>query len=292
MQLLFFNDYRLGMLQGDTVYDVTSAVEHSDILPPEEVMERVIAGFDEYGPKLKWAAGTADTAELSSVKLRAPLPRPHNVLCAFSNYLDREGAARGVLDFFYKGTSSVIGCDDTVHIPDIPEAQVFQAEAEFAYVIGKPARNVSASAALSHVFGYTNFADISARGIPNRRTTFLHKGQETWGPMGPFITTADEIPDPQDVHVQSWINSELKQNYNTSAMAYSVAEQIAWLSQRLTLVPGDIVSCGTHHVGLWPINDGDSVEVEGRGLGRLRFNIRSYGPRKTENWLPPGVRSA
>ena len=75
-------------------------------------------------------------------------------------------------------------------------------------------------------------------------------------------------------------------------MAYSVAEQIAWLSQYLTLVPGDVISCGTHHVGLWPINDGDIVEVEGRGLGRLHFNIRSSGPKKTENWLPPGVRGA
>ena len=291
MQLLFYNDYTLGVLKDGKVYDASSAVQHADILPPEEVMERVIAGFDELRPRLE-AAAAGDGADLDSVRVRAPLPRPHNALCAFSNYLDREGATRGVLDFFYKGTSSVIGCGDTVHIPDIPEAQVFQAEAEFAYVIGKPARNVSEADALSHVFGYTNFVDISARGIPNRRTTFLHKGQETWGPMGPFITTADEIADPQDVHVQSWINGELKQNYSTSAMAYSVAEQIAWLSQYLTLVPGDIISCGTHHVGLWPINDEDVVEVEGEGLGRLRFNIRSYGPEKTENWLPPGVRSA
>ena len=292
MKLLFFDDYKLGVLQDGKVFDVSSAVEHSDILPPEEVMERVIGGFDSYRPKLEAAVSSGDGAALYSVKVRAPLPRPHNALCAFSNYLDREGATRGVLDFFYKGTSSVIGDGDTVHIPDIPEAQVFQAEAEFAYVIGKSAKNVSEANALSHVFGYTNFVDVSARGIPNRRTTFLHKGQETWGPMGPVITTADEIADPQDVGVQSWINGELKQDYNTSAMAYSVAEQIAWLSQYLTLVPGDIISCGTHHVGLWPINDGDAVEVEGGGLERLRFSIRSYGPKKTENWLPPGVRSA
>ena len=291
MQLLFYNDYTLGVLKDGKVYDASSAVEHADILPPEEVMEHVIAGFDELRPRLE-AAATGDGADLDRVRVRAPLPRPHNVLCAFSNYLDREGAARGVLDFFYKGTSSVIGYGDTVHIPDIPEAQVFQAETEFAYVVGKPARNVSDDDALAHVFGYTNFVDISARGIPNRRTTFLQKGQETWGPMGPFITTADEVADPQDVHVRSWINGELKQDYSTSAMAYSVAEQIAWLSQYITLVPGDIISCGTHHVGLWPINDGDIVEVEGRGLGRLRFNIRSIGPKKTENWLPPGVRSA
>lgn len=292
MKLLFFDDHKLGVLRDGMVFDVSSAVEHSDILPPEEVMERVIGGFDDYRPKLEAAVSSGDGAALYSVRVRAPLPRPHNALCAFSNYLDREGATRGVLDFFYKGTSSVIGDGDTVHIPDIPEAQVFQAEAEFAYVIGRPAKNVSEADALSHVFGYTNFVDISARGIPNRRTTFLHKGQETWGPMGPVITTADEIADPQDVGVQSWINGELKQDYNTSAMAYSVAEQIAWLSQYLTLVPGDIISCGTHHVGLWPINDGDMVEVEGGGLERLRFGIRSYGPKKTENWLPPGVRSA
>ena len=291
MQLLFYNDYTLGVLKEGRVFDASSAVDHADILPPEAVMEQVITGFDELRPRLE-AAAAGDGKGFDMVRVRVPLPRPHNVLCAFSNYLDREGAVRGALDFFYKGTSSVIGSGDTVHIPDIPEAQVFQAEAEFAYVIGKPARNVSMDDALSHVFGYTNFVDVSARAIPNRRTTFLSKGQETWGPMGPFITTADEVADPQDVHVRSWINGELKQDYSTSAMAYSVAEQIAWLSQYLTLVPGDVISCGTHHVGLWPINDGDTVEVEGRGLGRLHFNIRSSGPMKTENWLPPGVRGA
>ena len=292
MQLLFFDNYRLGVLKEGLVHDVTAAVEHSDILPPQEVIERVISEFGAYGAKLERAGSQSEGVPLDSVRLRAPLPRPHNALCAFSNYLDRDGATRGVLDFFYKGTSSVIGDRDTVELPDIPEAQVFQAEAEFAYVIGKPAKNVSERDALSYVFGYTNFVDVSARGIPNRRTTFLHKGQETWGPMGPVITTADQVPDPQSIRVKSWINGEPKQDYSTSAMAYSVAEQIAWLSQYLTLVPGDIISCGTHHVGLWPINDGDRVEVEGENLERLHFSVRSYGPAKTENWLPPGVRSA
>ena len=143
MQLLFFDEYTLGVVRGGRVHDVSAAVEHADVLPPEEVIERVIAGFDEMRPRIEAAADASPGLDLASVRVRAPLPRPHNVLCAFSNYLDREGAVRGVLDFFYKGTSSVIGSGDTVHIPDIPEAQVFQAEAEFAYVIGKPAHNVS-----------------------------------------------------------------------------------------------------------------------------------------------------
>ena len=137
-----------------------------------------------------------------------------------------------------------------------------------------------------------NFVDISARNIPNRRTTFLHKSQDTWAPMGPVIVTKDEIPDPQKVQVRLWLNGEKKQDYSTGAMTQPVAAQIGWLSQCIAIAPGDVVSCGTHHVGLSPINEGDRVEVEGEGLERLHFSVKSYGPRKDEFWGPPGVRRA
>ena len=93
MQLLFYNDYTLGVLKDGRVFDAGSAVEHADILPPEAVMEQVITGFDELRPRLE-AAVTGDGQGLDMVRVRVPLPRPHNVLCAFSNYLDREGAVR------------------------------------------------------------------------------------------------------------------------------------------------------------------------------------------------------
>ena len=136
----------------------------------------------------------------------------------------------------------------------------------------------------------SNFSDISARGVPDRRTPFLTKALDAWAPMGPVVLTADEVRDPQNLRIRLWLNGEQKQDYNTEAMTYSIAEQVAWLSQYITLQPGDIIACGTHHVGLSPINDGDKVEVEVEGIERLHFNIKSYAPRKTENWRPPGTR--
>ena len=289
MKILFFNDYRMGVLKDGQVVDVSDALEHRDLVPAEWQMETVIEQFDTYRPRFEELVATADGVPMSSVKIRPPLPRPHNVLCAFSNYLDQPGATPHALDFFYKGTTSIMGDAETVELPDIPESFVFQPEAELGYVIGKPAKHVSEEDALDYVFGYVNFVDISAR-IPHRSTTFLHKGQDRWAPLGPVITTADEIPDPQNLRVRSWKNEELKQDYNTSAMAHPIKEQIAWLTQWITLVPGDVLACGTHHEGLEAINDGDRIEIEADGLERLRFDIRSYGPHKDVTWPPPGGR--
>jgi 2-keto-4-pentenoate hydratase/2-oxohepta-3-ene-1,7-dioic acid hydratase in catechol pathway len=299
VKLLLFNDYQLGVLKGDRVVDVTRAVPNADALPKtplggEAIMENVIENFDNLRAKIESIASQEAGVSMSEVKVRPPLPRPPNALCAFSNYQDREQNEPPPpvysLDFFHKSASSVIGQDGLVELPDLPEALVFQPEPEFAYVIGRRGKNIPEGKALDYVFGYMNFADISARNIPNRRTTFLHKSQDTWAPMGPVIVTKDEVPDPQNVQVKLWLNGELKQDYNTSAMTQSVAAQIGWLSQCITVQPGDVVSCGTHHVGLSPINEGDKVEVEGQGLERLRFSIKSYGPRKDEFWGPPGVR--
>ncbi len=296
MKLLFFNDFRLGVLNGSQVIDVSKAVPIGDrqglneVLFAGGVMENVIERFGELRPKFEQMVKSEAGVPVSSVRIRPPLPRPNNALCAFSNYQDAPQKAASPLDFFHKSATSVVGNDETVVLPDIPEASVFQPEPELAYVMGRPAKDVSEGDALNYVFGYLNFVDISARGIPNRRTTFFHKALETWAPIGPVITTADEIPDPQKVQVRLWLNGDLKQDYNSSAMTYSIADQIAWLSKYLTLKAGDVISCGVHHVGLSPINDGDAVEVEGEGLERLKFKIRSLGPKKTAHWRPPGVQ--
>lgn len=292
MKLLLFDDYKLGVLKGDRVVDgsgVLSGPTGGLGRPSGGPVEAAIERWDEVRPRLEEIAAKEQGVPLSGVKVLPPLPRPHHVLCAFANYLDREGATRGSLDFFHKGGTSVIGSGGTVELPDIPEAVVFQPEPELGYVIGKQAKRVPEAAALDHVFGYLNFVDISGRGIPNRRTTFLSKELDTWAPTGPVIVTRDEVGDPQNMRVRLWINGEQKMDYRTSYMSYSVAEQIAWLTQYVTLSPGDIVSCGVFHVGLSPINDGDAVEMEIEGLERLRFSVKSYGPRKTADWAPPGV---
>lgn len=290
MKLLIYDDYKFGVLKGDRVVDVTGTLQHVGIKPAQTLMEEIIEDFDSFRPKFEQATANQEGVPLASVKVRPPLPRPHNILCAFANYQDRDQPSTAPLDFFYKGSTGIIGHGDTVEIPDVPEALVHQPEPELGYVIGKKVKHVSVADALDCVFGYLNFVDVSNRAVPNRRTTFMQKGMDTYAPIGPVIVTKDEIADPQNLQVKLWLNGELKQDYNTAAMTHSVAAQIAWLTQYITLMPGDVLACGTHHVGLSPINDGDKVDVEVEGLERLSFSVRSLGERKTAEWGPPGTR--
>ena len=138
---------------------------------------------------------------------------------------------------------------------------------------------------MDHVFGYVPFFDISARGM-TRRTTFLSKGQDTFGPCGPWITTRNEVPDPHSLNVRSWVNGQLRQEYNTRHMAHRIPEQIAWLTRFVELRPGDVVATGTHHMGLGPINDGDVLDIEIETLGKARFLVKGQGPRKDVEFMP------
>jgi len=298
LKLLFFNDFRLGVLKaGGRVVDVTAAVPIAASLPRTRlggqlIIETVIEDFDRFRPEFERVVAREEGVPYADVTVRPPLPRPPNTLCAWGNFQDTNNPKpkRPIyyMDFFHKSATSVVSSGDTVELPNWEEATSFNPEPELAYVIGKRARKLSAGQGLDHVFGFMNFADISCHGVPNRFTNFMHKSLESFAPMGPVITTKDEIPDPQNVRVRLYVNGELKQDYNTNAMVQPIEEQVVWLSQLITLQPGDVVSCGTHHVGLPPINDGDVVELEGEGLGRLRFNIKSDGPRKTQYWAPGG----
>jgi 2-keto-4-pentenoate hydratase/2-oxohepta-3-ene-1,7-dioic acid hydratase in catechol pathway len=158
-------------------------------------------------------------------------------------------------------------------LPDVP-AIVFEGEAEMALVIGRVAKNVPAAEAMQYIFGYMNFIDGSARGLPPAGNTFFQtKSRETFAPMGPYIVTADEIPDPQALQVKLWVNGHLMQNYNTSDMAHKIPRCIEWISSIHTLYPGDVLALGTNHRGLNAFQDGDRVELETQGLGRLHINV-------------------
>jgi 2-keto-4-pentenoate hydratase/2-oxohepta-3-ene-1,7-dioic acid hydratase in catechol pathway len=220
------------------------------------------------------------------VKLLAPLPRPGKCLAAFANYFDILGQSLDKLpnEYFYKAPE-LVGPEGTVELPDIPPVSVYHAEAELAFVIGKRAKNVQESSAMDCVFGYVPFFDISARGLA-RRTQFVPKGQDTFGPCGPWITTKDEVPDPHNLTVKSWLSGESRQNYSTKFMAHKIPDQIVWLSRMVRLECGDLVSTGTYHEGLGPVNSGDLLEIEIEGLGKARFHVKGSSPRKEAAWTP------
>ncbi len=274
MRLAFFDDFRFGVVQGDIVVDVTDALTDIASGDPQSLMRAVIESWDTYTGVLARAAAANSGVPLASVRFRPPLPVPRNIDCMAVNYMENGTLAeRPPINAFHKSASSVIGDGDTMVLPDVP-ATIFEGEAELAVVIGKRAVNVAASDAMSYVFGYTNLIDGSARGLPPAQNSFFQmKSRDTFCPIGPYIVTADEIADPQDLTVRLWNNGELMQDFTTGDMAHSIARSIEFLSAIHTLEPGDIVATGTNHRGLNPFMDADQVELEVEGLGRLHITV-------------------
>jgi 2-keto-4-pentenoate hydratase/2-oxohepta-3-ene-1,7-dioic acid hydratase in catechol pathway len=275
MKLCFFDDFKLGAVKGDNVVDLSAAVADIPRTHPQDVLVGVITQFQQRKAKLEAAIAASDGVPLKSVRLRPPVPRPQTIDCMAVNYMeDGTRSEPAPINAFHKSPSAIIGNGDTMVLPDVP-ATIFEGEAEIALVIGKRATNVKAADAAQYIFGYMNFIDGSARGLPPAGNTFFQmKSRDTFAPIGPFLVTADEIPDPQKLQVKLWVNGTLMQNYNTDDMAHKIHRCIEWLSSIHTLEPGDIVALGTNHRGLNPFMDGDTVELEVERLGRLTFKIK------------------
>jgi 2-keto-4-pentenoate hydratase/2-oxohepta-3-ene-1,7-dioic acid hydratase in catechol pathway len=275
MKFLFFDDFKLGVLKGDNVVDVTQAVRDIPRLGPHDLISGLIERFADYRGALEQAAANGKGAPINTVRIRPPLPRPVNIDCMAVNYME-DGTRKepAPINAFHKSPGCIIGDGDTMVLPDVPAA-IFEGEAELAAVIGRRADNVTAATAMDYVFGYVNFIDGSARGLPPAGNTFYQmKSRATFAPMGPYLATADEIDDPHKLQVRLWVNGTLMQNYNTSDMAHKIPRCIEWVSSIHPLEPGDVLACGTNHRGLNPFQDGDLVELEVERLGRLHVKIR------------------
>jgi 2-keto-4-pentenoate hydratase/2-oxohepta-3-ene-1,7-dioic acid hydratase in catechol pathway len=253
------------------VHDITDLVVQHAGGAKHNVVASLIESFDELKGSI--AAHRGSTVLLSEIEIEAPVPKPGNILCMAVNYNDGLISSPHV-NAFHKAANAIIGPGNTMVLPDIP-ASAFEGEAELAVVVGSKACHVKPEDAMKYVFGYVNFIDGSARGVlPASNSFFQMKSRDTFAPIGPFLVTRDELPDPQNLRVRSWVNGELKQDFNTRTMATSIAASIAWLSEIQTLMPGDIVATGTDHCGLNAFQDGDLVEMETEGLGRLVVHVR------------------
>src|SRR6185437_9157016 len=274
MKLAFFNDFRLGVVKGDTIVDVTEAVADIPHVDAGSLISGLIGQFESYRGKLESAA-VKTGVPLASVQIRPPLPKPGNIVCMAVNYMENGTLAKPApINAFHKAPTAIIGPGDTMVLPDVP-ATIFEGEAEMAVVIGRRATNVPASRAMDYVFGYVNFIDGSARGLPPPGNVFFQmKSRDTFAPTGPYLVTKDEIENPKKLAIKLWVNGELKQDFNTDDMAHNIARCIEWVTSIHTLEPGDILATGTNHRGLSSFMNGDVVELETQGLGKLRFNVR------------------
>jgi len=225
-----------------------------------------------------------EVVRLADVELLAPVPRPGKIVAAGVNY--RSHAAESGREppdhpvFFAKFSTSVIG--DGADIRWSPRlTQAVDYEAELAVVIGSSCRRVEEAHALEHVAGYTCLDDVSARDLqfPDRQFT-RGKSLDTFGPMGPWLVTADEVADPQSLKIRSLVNGELRQDSSTAEMIFSVAHMLSFASQAFTLEPGDVIATGTPGGVGWysepkrMLKDGDEVVVEIEGIGRLVNHCR------------------
>ena len=268
MKLVLFDDYRLGVIRSDQVVDAMDALTGLQFRRPQDMMEEVITRWDGLGPAIERATSGKQGVPIGDVRFRPPLPRPSKIICAVVNYLEFDKREPADLEAFLKSLAAVIGSGDTCVLPPI-NATIFHHEAELAFVIGKTASKVSQAEAMSHIFGYCNFLDMSARGMnPNGRGSFfLGKSWDTFAPMGPALVTADEVPDPHNLQVKLTNNGEPRHDYPTSDVARDIPELLSEFSKVVTLEPGDVVAIGVNHQQIGAAQDGDVLRMEIDVLG-------------------------
>jgi 2-keto-4-pentenoate hydratase/2-oxohepta-3-ene-1,7-dioic acid hydratase in catechol pathway len=276
---------RLGIKTDDGIINVKKALLECGIRGPQTPK-----AFYEMGPEgvpiLQKLVSEAESPAANRAWLKHEnklglgpcVPQPEKILCVGLNYrrhAEESGAkVPEVPVFFSKFNNALIGSGDVIRLPRI--ASKIDYEVELGVVIGTTARYVSAEDALDYVLGYCSANDVSARDLQLQTSQWLvGKTLDGFCPLGPYMVTADEVPDPQNLSTRSWLNGELRQNSNTADMVFTVAEIISYASQIMTLVPGDVILTGTPEGVILGMDErvwmkpGDEVAVEVGHLGRL-----------------------
>jgi 2-keto-4-pentenoate hydratase/2-oxohepta-3-ene-1,7-dioic acid hydratase in catechol pathway len=243
------------------------------------------------GPSLAdWLAfGTQSVATgaprpLAELRLLAPVPRPGKIVCVGLNYRDHANETGQPIPsepvLFSKYANSVVGPGAEVVVP--PDAEKIDYEAELAVVIGRRASAVPTGEALDHVAGYTCANDVSSRSLQFRSSQWLlGKAIDTFLPLGPYLVTADEVPDPQALGIRCLVNDELRQSSDTGQMIFGVAELVSYISRTIALEPGDVLVTGTPAgVGMAAdppryLRPGDRMRIEIDGVGELDNTVRA-----------------
>ncbi|WP_031434335.1 fumarylacetoacetate hydrolase family protein [Methylomarinum vadi] len=263
----------IGAVEGDFIVDASG---HDEI--PGNMIDFLAAGKRAKKAMQQLIDSGQNRIPLTAAKLLAPIPRPGKFLGISLNYADHIGETGlekpEYPTFFTKQSSCVIAHGDSIHRPKVSEKVDY--EGELAFVIGKRCRHVPVEKAQEVIAGYTIANDVSVRDWQIRSPTWtLGKSFDTHGPLGPWLVTADEIADPHNLDLKTWVDDELRQNSNTRHMIFNCFEMVAYLSQAMTLEPGDVIATGTPSgvgVKMKPrgyLKPGQTVRIEIEKIGEL-----------------------
>lgn len=278
---LAFAAYRKSM--ADSIGLVAFPADMLALLQSDEETWQLVGRLVDWAETLSKIDGASLWQPLAQVRLAPPLVNPSKIVCVGLNYHDhcreqgQEIPERPIL--FAKFPSTIIGPEDEITWPGDISQQV-DYEAELAVIIGRKGRDIPVDRAYDYVAGYTVANDVSARDVQFVDGQWVRsKSFDTFCPLGPYLLTADEVPDPHNLRVRCWVNGELRQDSNTGELIFRVPELLAYISRTCTLLPGDVLMTGTPGgVGVFRrppvfLKSGDVVEIEIDKLGRLRNRV-------------------
>ena len=285
MKICRFDDDRIGLVQEDkSVLDVTGAL---DVLPlmkwPVPLGDAFILNLEPLISEMQRLAPDAPSVSLSDVTLKSPVANPSKIIGAPINYqkhIDESVTDDGIVStrpishisdwgMFLKANSALVGSGEGVALR-FTEARNDH-EMELAVIIGKKGTNISIEEARSYIAGYAIGLDMTTRG---KELQSFRKSADTYAVLGPWLVTADEIPDPNNLDLKISVNGEVRQDSNTQELVYNVEKLIEYTSERYTLYPGDIIMTGTPD-GVGPVEPGDVMTCELEGVGIMDVKVQA-----------------
>ena len=287
LKICRYDDDRLGVVDGEEVVDVSAAL---DVLPalrwPLPMGDVLIGNWDRILPAIEAAAGAGARKPLREVRLLNPIANPSKIIGIAGNRKNRDaekldfgpgvpvGTSRSDGDpvrMFIKANSALAGPSDGVALRFLDRRN--DPEAEFTVIIGRTGTDIAETDALDHVVGYCIGMDMTLRGAESASS---RKSIDSYAVLGPWMVTADEIPDPDNIAIALFINGKPLQDSNTCELAFGIAELIAHASTFYTLHPGDVIMAGSP-LGFEPVAPGDIMVAEFERIGRMEVHVRAHG---------------
>lgn len=289
MRIARFDGGRIGVVDGDSIVDVTAVCGVDPAEWPAVGPLRLIRDFAALRPAIEAALPSAPRHALADVRLETPVPWPNKVIAYPVNYhahgREMQATYRATNQgFFLKPSSAVSGPNDPVELPSVPGREVHH-ESELAIVIGKEVRGLKREDWREAVFGYACLLDMVVRG---REERVFRKAYDTFCPVGPWIVTADEVPDPANLDMKLWVGDELRQSANTRDLVLDIPGMIETASAVMTLYPGDIIATGTPE-GVGPVVDGDVIRIVIDQIGEMNVPVVQGTRGMTEVFAQPYV---